>query len=71
MLDCPHYTRPEVWQGQGVPEVLLSGHHANIERWRREQRLAFTARHRPDLVAQARRAGALSAEDERFLASLN
>ncbi len=70
LLDCPHYTRPELWQGQGVPEVLLSGHHLNIERWRREQRLAITARHRPDLIAQARRAGALSREDERFLASL-
>ena len=43
LLDCPHYTRPEVWRGQGVPDVLLSGHHAQIERWRREQRLALTA----------------------------
>lgn len=39
LLDCPHYTRPEVWQGQDVPEVLLSGHHAQIERWRRDRRL--------------------------------
>lgn len=71
LLDCPHYTRPEVWQGQGVPEVLLSGHHHKIDRWRREQRLAVTARHRPDLIEQARQAGALSPEDERFLATLN
>ena len=70
LLDCPHYTRPEEWQGQGVPPVLLSGHHLNIERWRREQRLAITARHRPDLIAQARLAGLLSPLDERYLAGL-
>jgi tRNA (guanine37-N1)-methyltransferase len=39
LLDCPHYTRPEVWHGLPVPEPLLSGHHAQIERWRRDQRL--------------------------------
>jgi tRNA (guanine37-N1)-methyltransferase len=50
-LDCPHYTRPEVWRGQGVPEVLLSGNHALIEQWRTQQRLQLTARHRPDLLA--------------------
>ena len=49
-LDSPHYTRPEVWQGQGVPEALLSGHHARIEQWRREQSLALTRRWRPDLL---------------------
>jgi tRNA (guanine37-N1)-methyltransferase len=70
LLDCPHYTRPEEWQGQGVPPVLLSGHHLNIERWRREQRLAITARHRPDLIVQARHAGLLSPLDERYLAGL-
>lgn len=68
LLDCPHYTRPEVWQGQGVPAELLSGHHAHIERWRRQQRLAVTARHRPDLLEQARRQGRISREDESFLA---
>lgn len=68
LLDCPHYTRPEVWAGQGVPEVLLSGHHDNIERWRREQRLALTARLRPELIAAARAAGRLSRRDEDFLA---
>ncbi|WP_374670082.1 tRNA (guanosine(37)-N1)-methyltransferase TrmD [Ramlibacter sp.] len=70
LLDCPHYTRPEEWRGQRVPAELLSGHHARIERWRREQRLALTARDRPDLIAAARAAGRLAAEDERFLASL-
>lgn len=53
----------------GVPEVLLSGHHARIARWRREQSLALTARRRPDLIEAARVAGRLSAEDERYLAS--
>ncbi len=43
LLDCPHYTRPEQWNGQGVPAPLMSGHHAQIERWRRDQRLAITA----------------------------
>jgi tRNA (guanine37-N1)-methyltransferase len=70
LLDCPHYTRPESWEGQGVPEVLLSGHHVQIERWRREQRLALTARLRPELIAQARAAGRLSRQDEAFLAAL-
>lgn len=70
LLDCPHYTRPETWEGQGVPEVLLSGHHGQIERWRREQRLALTARLRPELIAQARAAGRLSRQDEAFLAGL-
>ncbi|XAH24953.1 tRNA (guanosine(37)-N1)-methyltransferase TrmD [Xylophilus sp. GW821-FHT01B05] len=50
LLDCPHYTRPESWQGREVPAVLLSGDHAKIERWRGEQRLALTAQHRPDLL---------------------
>ena len=71
LLDSPHYTRPEVWQGQAVPEALLSGHHARIERWRREQSLALTARHRPELIAQARAAGRLSAGDEAFLSGLD
>jgi tRNA (guanine37-N1)-methyltransferase len=70
LLDCPHYTRPEVWDGVGVPEPLLSGHHARIERWRREQRLAATARLRPDLIAAARRAGRLGPADESFLLHL-
>ena len=67
LLDCPHYTRPEEWAGQRVPAELLSGHHAQIERWRREQRLALTARLRPELVEAARRSNALTPQDERFL----
>ena len=70
LLDCPHYSRPDVHAGQGVPPVLTSGHHAQIERWRREQSLALTARRRPDLIAAARAAGRLSKDDESFLASL-
>ena len=67
LLDCPHYTRPEEWAGQRVPAELLSGHHAQIERWRREQRLALTARLRPELVEAARRSNGLTPQDERFL----
>ena len=67
LLDCPHYTRPDIWEGEGVPAALLSGHHAQIERWRRDQRLLLTARHRPDLVAEARAQGRLDTLDERVL----
>ena len=70
LLDCPHYSRPEVLAGQAVPAVLLSGHHANVERWRRERSLELTARRRPDLIVAARAAGRLSAADEAFLAAL-
>jgi tRNA (guanine37-N1)-methyltransferase len=70
LLDCPHYTRPEEWHGERVPAELLSGHHAQIERWRRERRLEATARHRPELIARARSEGRLSAADEAFLGSL-
>jgi len=70
LLDCPHYTRPDNWRGQPVPPVLMSGNHAHIERWRREQRLALTQRQRPELVRAARRAGYLSKMDEVFLENL-
>ncbi len=70
LLDCPQYTRPESWSGRDVPEVLLSGHHVQIERWRREQRLAITLRLRPDLIEEARRLGRLSAADLDFLSGL-
>jgi len=70
LLDCPHYTRPEAWRGLVVPPVLMSGNHAHIERWRREQRLAFTQSKRPELVQQARDRGVLTAQDETFLSGL-
>jgi tRNA (guanine37-N1)-methyltransferase len=70
LLDSPHYTRPEVYEGVSVPEQLLSGHHARIARWRREQSLRLTAQRRPDLIERARAEGRLSKEDERFLAAL-
>jgi len=68
LLDCQHYTRPVDWQGQAVPDVLMSGNHANIERWRHEQRLALTQQQRPELVEKARAGGQLTAKDEAFLA---
>ncbi len=49
-LDCPHYTRPEIFEGQSVPSVLLSGHHAKIESWRLSESLKITAQFRPDLL---------------------
>lgn len=67
LLDCPHYTRPEEWQGQRPPDLLLGGNHAHISRWRRQQSLLLTARLRPDLLAAARQAGRLSPADERWL----
>lgn len=70
LLDCPHYSRPEVLDGQAVPPVLLSGHHAQIQRWRRERALELTAARRPDLIAAARAAGRLGPADEAFLAGL-
>lgn len=74
LLEAPSYTRPErLPAAQGavsVPEVLLSGDHARIARWRRERSLELTARRRPDLLAQARAQGRLSAADENFLREL-
>jgi tRNA (guanine37-N1)-methyltransferase len=67
LLDCPHFTRPELWNEQGVPSILMSGHHGQIERWRRDQRLRITAEHRPDLLDTARREGLLSKQDEMVL----
>lgn len=53
LLDFPHYTRPEIFEGLGVPEVLMTGHHAKVEEWRRQMSLVRTARRRPDLLARA------------------
>ena len=52
LLEYPHYTRPEVWEDMAVPAVLLTGHHANIEKWRHEQSLEITAERRPDLYTE-------------------
>jgi tRNA (guanine37-N1)-methyltransferase len=74
LLEGPQYSRPERLEidgaEQAVPAVLLSGHHAEIARWRRERALALTARRRPELIQAAREAGLLSASDERTLARL-
>ena len=53
LLEYPQYSRPEVWHDKQVPPILLSGHHANIEKWRREQSVIRTARRRPDLLEKA------------------
>ena len=74
LLEGPQYSRPEVLGDAGaalaVPPVLLSGHHAEVARWRREQSLALTVKRRPELIEAARAAGRLDAADERFLAGL-
>ena len=71
LLDCPHYSRPEqLVDGVdvfAVPAVLLSGHHTDIARWRRERSLELTARRRPDLLTAARAQGQLSVADEKYL----
>jgi len=63
LLDCPHYTRPEVYKGVAVPAMLLSGHHAQIERWRLKQALGRTWLRRPELLERR----AMSAEEARLL----
>jgi tRNA (guanine37-N1)-methyltransferase len=65
LLDCPHYTRPEVYEGEAVPSVLMSGHHADIERWRRQQMLMRTWLRRPELMEKV----ILNQEDTKFLES--
>ncbi|MCX7194763.1 MAG: tRNA (guanosine(37)-N1)-methyltransferase TrmD [Proteobacteria bacterium] len=64
LLDCPHYTRPEIFEGEGIPEILLSGHHAEIEKWRLKQSLGRTWQRRPDLLAQRQ----LTKQEARLLA---
>ena len=66
LLEYPHYTRPPVYRGYPVPEVLLSGHHAEVDRWRRRESLRRTRQRRPDLLARAD----LSPADREFLAQL-
>jgi tRNA (guanine37-N1)-methyltransferase len=67
LLDCPHYTRPEVYEGLAVPEVLMSGDHKRIRRWRLKQSLARTRKRRPDLLAHR----ALSAEETQLLTEIS
>jgi tRNA (guanine37-N1)-methyltransferase len=71
LLDCQHYTRPEDFEGLTVPDVLLSGHHLNIERWRRQQKLRITWERRPDLIQAAREKGLLSPADLKVLAEFD
>ncbi|MGQ9613212.1 MAG: tRNA (guanosine(37)-N1)-methyltransferase TrmD [Chloroflexus sp.] len=70
LLEYPHYTRPAVWEGRAVPSVLLSGHHGEIARWRRAERLRRTLARRPDLLVRAAAAGVLSKADLTLLAEL-
>ncbi|MCI6887412.1 MAG: tRNA (guanosine(37)-N1)-methyltransferase TrmD [Lachnospiraceae bacterium] len=66
LLEYPQYTRPEVYAGMRVPEVLLSGHHKNIETWRRQQSIKRTLERRPDLLAEAN----LSKKEQKYLEEL-
>lgn len=63
LLEYPQYTRPAEWEGRAVPDVLLTGHHANIQKWRHEQSLLRTAEHRPDMLEQY----PLTKKDREFL----
>ncbi|MBZ2206694.1 tRNA (guanosine(37)-N1)-methyltransferase TrmD [Massilia soli] len=70
LLDSPHYTRPESYEGAEVPPVLMGGNHAEIVKWRRQRMLEATLNKRPDLLGKARDAGLLTKADEKFLAGL-
>lgn len=67
LLEYPQYTRPFEWEGRQVPEILISGHHANIARWRREQSLERTLRLRPDMLVSAE----LTEQDKKYLENLH
>ena len=66
LLEYPQYTRPEVFMGKQVPPILLSGHHANVEKWRREQSIIRTLERRPELLAEAN----LNKKEKKFLNQL-
>ena len=68
LLEHPHYSRPEEWHGRRVPEVLLSGHHANVARWRKKQSMLRTLRRRPDMFREADFQG--SKQDRKLLAEV-
>ena len=63
LLEYPQYTRPPVWHGREIPDILISGHHANIEKWKREQSLLNTLKKRPDMLMRAE----LTKDDKKFL----
>lgn len=67
LLEYPQYTRPAEWEGRAVPEILLTGHHANIRAWRRQQSLERTLRRRPDMLEQAE----LTEKERAWLQSLS
>lgn len=71
LLDCPHYTRPEEYQGMRVPDVLMSGHHEVIRRWRLKESLARTRARRPDLLAQRAESNSLGKEETQLLRELD
>lgn len=70
LLEYPHYTRPAVWEGLPVPPVLVSGHHGEVAKWRRRERLRRTLARRPDLLERARAHGQLTKADLAYLAEL-
>ncbi len=70
LLEYPHYTRPAIWEDQPVPPVLLSGHHGEVAKWRRQQQLLRTLQRRPDLLAHSADQGHLTPADLAFLATL-
>ena len=67
LLEYPQYTHPQEFMGVKIPEILISGHHQNIEKWKREQSLITTLKKRPDLLEKAN----LTKEDRRFLAEFD
>jgi len=67
LLEYPQYTKPAVFRGVTVPEVLLSGHHANIEKWRHKKRIEKTYMNRPDLIEKSRKLSAWTRENDRIL----
>ncbi|MDQ3812577.1 MAG: tRNA (guanosine(37)-N1)-methyltransferase TrmD [Armatimonadota bacterium] len=70
LLEAPHYTRPAEWRGLRVPDVLLSGHHGEVERWRRKEALRRTLQRRPDLIVKAVQNGHWSEQDRKLLDEL-
>ena len=66
LLEYPQYTRPPVWRGREIPEILVSGHHANIEKWRREKSIEITAKKRPEMLEKVK----LSDKEKEFVKKL-